>query len=110
MADKSVPKYTIGNSLEGSDPINFAGHLRGRIIIPQTESLTSLTWHESPDGGETWVPSYYQTGDDIASATEVAMVQSVTAGRAIDMPLNFEAASLLKAVGDVPGEIYISVV
>jgi len=93
MGFSIVESIRFDATLADSTIIDMRSMDGGRYGVPSGSSLTSVTWHESFDGGTTFVAAYDENGS--------AVVQTVAAARSYPIPYSLNASVMIKGVGNV---------
>ena len=90
----SIASVTVGASAAASEEIGMGSYSMGVFFIPSDAgAVASITWYVAEKLGGT----YLALTDEFASA----VLQTVTAGNAYQLPSALAVAVAVKAVGDV---------
>ena len=86
----SIPAVTVdASSIDDSEEILFGSYSIGIFVVPTGSSITEITWYVAEKPGGT----YYQAIDEDGTA----VVQTVEAERAYQLPTALCGASAIKA-------------
>lgn len=91
--------YALTTDVATNPVIDFRGAAGGTVFVPAGSSITSLTWYAAPDPEGDFLPLNDADG---------AIVQTVEAGKAYDLPAACFGARALKVDPDAAGSIHVS--
>ncbi len=96
----TVASYALNTAANTTPEIPFDGR-GGVIFVPVGSSITSLTYYAAEKVGGTYLPLYQADG-----ATPVT--QTVTSGKAYDMPPQVFGCRAIKIVVNTAGSVFIT--
>lgn len=91
------PGVTVAADKDDSGNIDLRNAAGGRFGVPAGSSITTITWYESFDGGDTFLACQDGSG--------AAVTQTVSAGNSYPFPDSLYASGLVRAEGDAAGTI-----
>ena len=96
----TIVTVTVGTTAAASEEIRYGGYAGGMTCIPAGSNITTLTWYVAEKFGGTYLPAYDEDG--------WLVEQEVVHTRAYALPLALFGARAIKAVGNVDGEISVT--
>jgi hypothetical protein len=96
----TFPGIHADTVLADAQEIIVADRIAGMVFVPTGSTITSITWYATYTEGGTFLAAYDQDG--------AAVVQTVAAAKAYQLPTALAGAYSLKAVTDADGTIYVS--
>lgn len=95
---------TLTTSLNTTPEINIEDYTMGEIFIPTGSPITALTYYVAPGVGTTANPAVYTP----AYVVTTPIAQSVSGGKAYQMPAGLFGAGAMKIVSNFDGAIVMT--
>jgi hypothetical protein len=97
---QTIASVTVATAVASSEEIRLSSYAGGMIFVPAGSSITTLTWYaaEKPDG--TYLVAYDEDN--------IAVTQTVQAGRCYPIPSALFGCRAIKAVDAAGGYLLVS--
>ena len=96
----TITSHTVSTTAATTDEIKFGPYAGGMISIPVGSSITTLTWNTADEPGGTYLPASDEGG--------AAITQTVSAGKAYQIPTALYGAHAIKPVVNSAGTVGLS--